>query len=74
MRLVIKNRVMDISNVEEFVHKMYGEGWIHEWSVHDSRGEIRDFVDKEGVAYKILYKKNEHSVYVPKEILQIRIK
>lgn len=74
MKLIIKNKIIDISDVEEFVRKMYEEGWFHEWSVSDNRGEIRGFVDKEGVEYKILYKRNEYFIYVPKEILQIRVR
>ena len=73
MKLIIKNKVIDISDVEEFVHKMYGEGWIHEYSVSIPYGEIRTFVDKNNIHYNILYKKNIHNVYIPKEIAQVRI-
>lgn len=74
MKLIIKNKVMDLSDVGKFVYNMYGEGLIHKWSVCDERGEIRCFVDKEGIEYKILYKRNEHFVYIPKEILQICVR
>lgn len=74
MKLIIKNKAMDLSDTDKFVHKMYEEGWFHEWSVHDERGEIRCFVDKEGIEYKILYKRNEYFVYIPKEILQICVR
>lgn len=73
MKIVVKNKILDISDVESFVHKMYGEGWIHESSISTNRGEIRTFVDKDNIYYNILYEKNVHNVYIPKEITQIRI-
>lgn len=73
MKIILKNKLYDLSNIEEFVHKMYGEGWYHISSVHTEQGETRTFEDKQHNQFKILYKKNIHNVYVPKEILLIAI-
>lgn len=74
MKIIIKNKTIDITDIGKFVYEMYGEGLILNWSVHTLEGEIRCFTDKEGIEYKILYKKNKHLVYIPKEILQIRVR
>ena len=71
MLLAINNKQYDLSDVEEFVHQMYGEGWIHESSVSTIRGEVRTFVDKKKNKYQILYQFNAYRVLIPKEIIRI---
>lgn len=73
MKFILKNKLYDLSNIEEFVHKMYGEGWYHISSVHTEQGETRTFEDKQHNQFRILYKKNEYNTFVPKEILMIAI-
>lgn len=73
MFLAIHNKQYNLFNVEEFVHRMYGEGWLHITSISTSQGEIRTFEDKFKNTYQILYKFNSYGVLIPKEIIRISI-
>lgn len=73
MLLAINNKQYDLSDVEEFVHQMYGEGWCHIISISTTNGEIRTFEDKQKNKYQIIYKYNSYGVLIPKEIMRICI-
>ena len=73
MKLIYKNKEYDLSDVEAFVHKKYGEGWYHITSILSSQGEFRTFEDKFNNHFEILYKKNIHNVFVPYEIVRISV-
>ena len=73
MFLAFNNKQYNLSNVADFVHRMYGEGWYHITSISTSQGEIRTFEDKFKNTYQILYKFNSYRVLIPKEIIRISI-
>lgn len=68
----MKKRYTTITNnseeAKELVHKFYGEGWYHLWSVNqEDGGEVRHFRHKKK-EYNVIYKRNKHYVLVPTEV------
>lgn len=68
----MKKRYVAITKTEsearELVHKLYGEGWFHLWSINqEDGGEVRHFKHKKQ-EYNVIYKRNKHYVLVPTEV------
>ena len=63
----MKKRYIPITNspeeAEKLVHKLYGEGWFHLWSVSQEDGG--EHKKKE---YNVIYKRNKHYILVPVEV------
>lgn len=73
MKIIIKNKEYNLSNVETFVHELYGNNWEHIWSVASHEGDFRTFEDKFMNQITILYKKNSNNMFIPFEITKIKI-
>lgn len=73
MKVIIKNKILDTSDVGKFVYNLHEEGLRILYSIENGNKLIRYYIDTNKIEYKILFVKTKDSSYIPTEILGIKI-